>query len=45
MRPVAKLVVFALVLAGSFGVGAAVGRALPDLGPDQPPAQPMEGHP
>ena len=39
MRPLTKLVLFAVVLLGAFGVGAAVGAALPDLGPDQPVQQ------
>jgi hypothetical protein len=49
MRPLTKLAAFALVLAASFGVGAAVGAALPDLGPssDAPatPATPAEDAP
>jgi hypothetical protein len=37
---------FALVLAGSFGAGAALGAALPDLGPSEPIEQPHVGvHP
>jgi hypothetical protein len=41
-RPVTKLAAFALVLVASFGAGAAVGAALPDLGPSSdPPAAPM----
>ena len=38
MTPVAKLAAFAVVLAASFGVGAAVGAALPELGPSSEPA-------
>jgi hypothetical protein len=33
MRPVTKLSAFALALVASFGAGAALGAALPDLGP------------
>ena len=42
MRPLAKLGAFALVLGASFGVGVALGAALPDLGPSSsdPPAAP-----
>ncbi len=35
MRPLTKLVLFAVVLAGAFGAGAALGAVLPDLGPGQ----------
>jgi hypothetical protein len=45
MNPVAKLVLFGIVLVASFGAGAAIGAALPDLGPDEPVEQPQEGHP
>ena len=45
MSPLAKLALFAVALVASFGVGAALGAALPDLGPDDPPAAPMETHP
>jgi hypothetical protein len=46
VRPVTKLIVFALVLVVSFGAGAALGAALPDLGPDQQPAPAAPtGHP
>ena len=45
MSPLAKLALFAVVLAASFGAGAALGAALPDLGPDDPAVQPMESHP
>jgi len=43
MSPRAKLAAFALVLAGSFGVGVALGSALPDLGPSAPAPQPHSG--
>ena len=39
MRPLAKLAAFALILAAAFGVGAALGAALPDQGPT-----PVEQH-
>jgi hypothetical protein len=45
LSPLAKLALFAVALVASFGVGAALGAALPDLGPDDPPVQPMESHP
>ena len=38
MRPRAKLAAFALILAGAFGLGVALGSALPDLGPSAPAA-------
>ena len=34
----AKLAAFALILSGAFGVGVALGSALPDLGPPTPAA-------
>jgi hypothetical protein len=45
VRPVAKLVLFAMVLAMSFVAGAALGAVLPDLGPDEPAMQQEESHP
>ena len=33
-----KLLAFALILLASFGVGAALGSSLPDLGPEPAPA-------
>ena len=43
MRPVTKLGAFAFVLVASFGAGAALGAALPDLGPSSsdPPTAPV----
>ena len=38
MRPLAKLALFAVILAGAFGGGAALGAALPDLGPARRPS-------
>jgi hypothetical protein len=34
----AKLAAFALILAGAFGLGVALGSSLPDLGPSAPAA-------
>jgi hypothetical protein len=45
VRPVTKLVLFAVALVASFGAGAAVGAALPDLGPDERVEQPEVVHP
>jgi hypothetical protein len=45
LNPLARIALFLVVLLASFGVGAALGAALPDLGPDDPPAAPMESHP
>jgi len=45
VRPVTKLVLFALVLVGSFGAGAALGAVAPDLGPGEPAEQHDDGHP
>jgi hypothetical protein len=45
LSPLARIALFAVVLLASFGAGAALGAALPDLGPDDPPAAPMESHP
>jgi hypothetical protein len=45
LSPFARIALFAVVLLASFGAGAALGTALPDLGPDDPPAAPMESHP
>ncbi len=46
MNPLAKLAVFAVSLLGAFGAGAALGAALPDLGPGQPAQQHQPGaHP
>jgi hypothetical protein len=44
MRPATKLSAFALVLVASFGAGAALGAALPELGPSSsdPPTAPVE---
>jgi hypothetical protein len=44
MRPLTKLSSFALALVASFGAGAALGVALPDLGPSSsdPPTAPVE---
>jgi hypothetical protein len=39
VKPLTKLVLFAVILLGAFGAGAALGAALPDLGPDQPTQQ------
>ena len=39
MRPFTKLALFAVVLVGAFGAGAALGAVLPDLGPGQPTQQ------
>jgi hypothetical protein len=36
VRPLTKLALFAVVLLGAFSAGAALGAALPELGPDQP---------
>ena len=36
MSAFTKLALFALVLVGSFAAGAAIGAALPELGPSQP---------
>jgi hypothetical protein len=44
VTPVAKLVLFAIVLAMSFVAGAALGAGLPDLGPDEPAMQ-EDSHP
>jgi hypothetical protein len=40
VSPTRKLAAFALVLAASFGVGGALGAALPDLGPSPDPSAP-----
>lgn len=45
MRPLSKLALFALILFGSFAGGAALGAALPDLGPSTPAESPMANHP
>ena len=45
MRPAAKLAIFVLVLLGAFGSGAALGAALPDLGPKPAVQQDGGGHP
>lgn len=45
MRPLAKLVLFAVVLLAAFGGGAALGAAAPDLGPKQPARQHETSHP
>jgi hypothetical protein len=46
VTPLAKLAVFAVILLGAFGAGAALGAALPDLGPGQPAQQHQaEPHP
>jgi hypothetical protein len=45
VRPLTKLVLFALLLLGSFGLGAALGGALPELGPTQPTQQQHGGQP
>jgi hypothetical protein len=47
MRPLTTLAAFALVLVASFGAGAALGAALPDLGPSSsdPPTAPAEPAP
>jgi hypothetical protein len=46
MGAVTKVILFMIVLAASFGAGAALGAALPDLGPDQQPAPAAPaGHP
>jgi hypothetical protein len=43
VRPLAKLAVFAVILLGAFGAGAALGAALPSMG-SAPPAR-IEVHP
>jgi hypothetical protein len=47
MRPLARLSLFAVILLGAFGVGAAIGAALPDLGPGAPAQQQphVDAHP
>jgi hypothetical protein len=45
VRPVTKLALFAVALVASFGAGAALGAALPDLGPDEPVEQSPVVHP
>jgi hypothetical protein len=42
VKPARKLALFAVALVASFGVGAALGAALPDVGPDEP--APSETH-
>ncbi len=43
--PAAKLIAFAVVLAASFGVGAALGGALPELGPSSDPTPSVPAEP
>ena len=45
MRPLAKLVAFAAILLGAFGAGAALGAALPSVGPGAPAPPPVGVHP
>jgi hypothetical protein len=45
LNPLAKLALFTVALLACFGAGAALGAALPDLGPDDPAVPPMETHP
>ena len=45
MKPLAKLGLFALLLLGAFVGGAAVGSALPDLGPAPATEQHSGTHP
>ena len=43
--PATKLTAFAVVLAASFGVGAALGGALPELGPSSDPTPSVPAEP
>jgi hypothetical protein len=45
VRPLAKLAAFAVILLGAFGAGAALGAALPSVGPAPPAPPPVEVHP
>jgi len=44
VKPTVKLAIFVLVLLGAFGTGAALGAALPDLGPKPAVHQDGGGH-